>query len=146
VSTETNPALGATLTFDPAASQAKVSGPVVVALQGNNFTDLAAVLIKIKWDPKILRLNQVTPAALLTHDGNISPPSLDIRNDAGEASIEMTRTKDAPGVNGTGALMQFTFTAVGKGASAIAIAAVSPKDSKQQVIAVTAPTAVVMVQ
>jgi hypothetical protein len=109
-------------------------------------TDLAAVPIKIKWDPKILRLNQVTAAALLNQDGSVNSPSLDIRNDAGEASIEISRVTGAAGVNGSGALMQFTFMAVGKGSSAITVTDVNLRDSKQQPIGVTAPSVTVTVQ
>jgi hypothetical protein len=79
---------------------------VTFALQASNVTDL---------DAKIVRLNQIRPAALLSEDGAISPPRLDIRNDAGEASIEMRRMSGAPAINGSGAVMEFSFTAVGKG-------------------------------
>ena len=86
------------LSFVPPTVQAQVSAPVVVGLQVDNASDLAAVPIKLRWDPRILRLNQVTPAGLLAQPGG-NPPSLDIRNDAGEATIEMSR---ATGVNGSG--------------------------------------------
>jgi hypothetical protein len=119
---------------------------VALVLQAEGMTDLAAVPIKIKWDPKVLRLNSVTPAALLSQDGKVNPPSLDIRNDAGEASIEISRAAGAGGVNGAGPLMQFTFMAVGKGSSAITVTEVNPRNSKQQPIGVAAPTVTVVVQ
>ena len=72
-----------------------------------------------------------------------NPPSLDIRNDAGEASVEISRTA---GVNGTGLLMQFTFTAVGKGTSNLSVTELGLRDSQKKPITVTAPSLPVTVQ
>jgi general secretion pathway protein D len=137
---------GPRLSFVPPASQAQLSAPVVVVLQIDNASDLAEVPIKVKWDPKILRLNQVTPAGLLAQSGTAAPPSEDIRNDSGDASIDIHRAPGAAGVNGSGALMQFTFTAIGKGATSISVTEASLKDSKQQAITVVPPTLPVTVQ
>jgi general secretion pathway protein D len=144
--TVTAPASGPTLSLNPATSQAKLSGPVVVTLEVANVTDLAAVPIKLRWDPKTLRLNQATPAALLTKDGSVNPPTLDIRNDSGEATIEMSRVAGAAGVNGSGPLIQLTFTAVGKGSATIAVTEVNLRNSKKEALSATAPSAVVNVQ
>ena len=144
--TVTAPTSGPALSLNPSTLQAKLSGPVVVTLEGANVTDLAAVPIKLRWDPKILRLNQATPAALLTKDGNVNPPTLDIRNDSGEATIEMSRAAGSAGVNGSGPLMQFTFSAVGKGSTSIAVTEVNLRNSKKEAISATAPSAVVNVQ
>lgn len=130
------------LSFVPPTVQALVSAPVVVGLQVDNASDLAGVPIKVQWDPKILRLNQVTPAGLLAQPGG-NPPSLDIRNDAGDASIDMSR---AAGVNGSGLLMQFNFTAVGKGTSTLSVTQISLRNSQQKPISVSAPSLPVTVQ
>lgn len=130
------------LTFVPPAVQAQVSAPVVVGLRAENANDLAGVPVKVRWDPRILRLNQVTPAGLLTEPGG-NPPSLDIRNDAGEATIEMSR---AAGVSGSGLLMQFAFTAVGKGTSTLTVTEVNLRDSQRRPITVAAPSLPVTVQ
>ena len=76
----------------------------------------------------------------------MNAPSLDIRNDAGEASIDMSRLTGAGGVSGSGPLMQLTFMAIGKGATTVAVTEVNLKDSKQQAIKVTPPAATVTVQ
>jgi hypothetical protein len=123
-----------------------VSAPVVILLEASNVTDLAAVPVKLHWDPKVLRLDQVTSAALLNKDGNVNPPTLDIRNDAGEATIELTRVQGSPGVSGAGPLIQCTFTAVGKGATNITASDVNLRNTKQEQISVNAPAVVVNVQ
>ncbi|HLK18369.1 MAG TPA: hypothetical protein VKT81_05405 [Bryobacteraceae bacterium] len=140
------PASGNGLSLNPAVTEARLSAPVVVTLDGANVTDLAVVPVKLHWDPKILRLNQVTAAALLTKDGNVNPPTLDIRNDSGEATIEISRAAGAPGVNGSGPLMQFTFIALAKGSTTITTTDVNLRNSKKEPVASTAPSAVVNVQ
>jgi general secretion pathway protein D len=145
-STPALPASGTGLSFNPAVIEARLSGPVVVTLDGANVTDLAVVPVKVHWDPKILRLNQATAAALLTKDGNVNPPTLDIRNDSGEATIEISRAAGAAGVNGSGPLLQFTFVAVGKGSTTVTTTDVNLRNSKKEPVPATAPSAVVNVQ
>jgi hypothetical protein len=134
------------LSFSPAQVQVALSAPVVVTLQADNVTDLAAAPVKIKWDPKILRLNQAAPGSLLGQGGSVNAPTLDIRNDAGEATIDMSRQAGSGGVSGSGPLIQLTFMAIGKGTGSITITEVNLKDSKQQPISVAAPSVTVTVQ
>jgi len=134
------------LSFLPAQVQVALSAPVVVTLQADNVTDLAAAPVKIKWDPKILRLNQAAPGSLLGQGGNVNAPTLDIRNDAGEATIDMSRLAGSGGVSGSGPILQLTFMAIGKGTGAIAVTEVNLKDSKQQPINVASPSLTVTVQ
>jgi hypothetical protein len=135
-----------TLSFVPPAAQAQLSAPVVVVLQADGITDLSGIPIKLKWDTKILKLNSALPGTLLTRDGTVNQPTLDIRNDAGEASIEMTRAPGAAGVSGSGPLMQFTFVAVSKGSTAITASDAILKNSKGQSTPVAAPSMNVVVQ
>jgi hypothetical protein len=134
------------LAFNPANIQAQLSSPVTISLQARNITDLTSAPVKIRWDPKVLRLEMISPGALLMQDGKIIAPSLDIRNDTGDASIEVNRVAGAGGVNGSGPLLQFTFTAVGKGTTTVSVTEVPLKNSAQQPIAVRGPTVSVTVQ
>jgi len=140
------PASETKLSFSPAQVQVALSAPVVVTLQADNVTDLAAAPVKIKWDPKILRLNQAAPGSLLGQGGSVNAPTLDIRNDAGEATIDMSRLAGSGGVSGSGPLVQLTFMAIGKGTGSITVTEVNLKDSKQQPINVSAPSVTVTVQ
>jgi hypothetical protein len=134
------------LSFSPTPIQVALSAPVVVSLQADNVTDLGGAPVKIKWDPKILRLNQAAPGSLLGQAGSVDAPTLDIRNDAGEATIEMSRRAGTGGVSGSGPILQLTFMAIGKGSTTITVTEVNLKDSKQQPISVAAPTVTVTVQ
>ncbi len=140
------PGGAAALAFNAAKVQAQLSSQVTIALQAQNMTDLASVPVKVRWDPKVLRLEMISPGALLTQDGKILAPSLDIRNDTGDASIEVNRVAGAGGVNGTGPLLQLTFTAVGKGTTTVSVTEATLKNSAQQPIMVQTPSVSVTVQ
>jgi general secretion pathway protein D len=140
------PGAAAGIAFSPATVQAQLSKPVVITLQGQNLTDLASVPVKVRWDPKVLRLEMIAAGALLSQDGKIIAPSLDIRNDTGDASIDVNRVAGAGGVSGNGPLLQFTFTAVGKGTTNVTITEAALKNSSQQPIALQAPPVSVTVQ
>jgi general secretion pathway protein D len=134
------------LSFNPAKVQAQLSGQVVITLQGQNLTDVATVPVKVRWDPKVLRLEMIAPGALLIQDGKITAPSLDIRNDTGDASIGVNRVAGAGGVSGNGPLLTFTFTAVGKGTTNVTVTEAALKNSKEQPIALQVPPVSVVVQ
>jgi general secretion pathway protein D len=140
------PGAAPSIVFNPATVQARVGGQVVISLQGQNLTDVASVPVKVRWDPKVLRLEMISPGLLLTQDGKITAPSLDIRNDTGDASIEVNRVAGANGVNGNGPLLQFTFTAVGKGNTNVTISEAGLKNSAKQPIALQPPQVTVTVQ
>ena len=93
--TPATPGGAASLVFNPATVQAPLSSQVKIVLQAQNMTDLANVPVKVRWDPKVLRLEMISPGALLTEDGKIIAPSLDIRNDTGDATIDVIRLAGA---------------------------------------------------
>ncbi|HTB18073.1 MAG TPA: tetratricopeptide repeat protein [Bryobacteraceae bacterium] len=144
--TPATPGGAAGLVFNPGRVQAPLSSQVKIALEAQNMADLASVPVKVRWDPKVLRLEMITPGALLTQDGKIVSPSLDIRNDTGDASIDVNRIAGAGGVSGTGALLQLTFTAVGKGTTTVSVTEAPLKNAGQQPIVVQAPSVSVTVQ
>jgi hypothetical protein len=76
----------------------------------------------------------------------MNAPTLDIRNDSGDATIEMSRITGAAGASGSGPLIQLTFMAVGKGPTTVTVTEVNLRNSKQQPINVTAPSVTITVQ
>jgi general secretion pathway protein D len=137
----------ARLVFLPPVVSTQVSGAISVTLQAENVQDLfSATPIRIKFDPKQLRLNEITPGELLSRDNQKVNVARDIRNDAGEASITLSRLPGASGVSGSGALATFTFTAIGKGSSPVTLTDFGLKNSQQQPIVVTPPALPVTVQ
>lgn len=134
------------LTFLPPTASIPLSGPLFATLNAQNLTDLfAAGPIRVKWDPKLLRLNQIAPGDFLKQDGQ-NPPIIDIRNDTGEATINITRTPGSAGANGSGVLAQLTFTAIGKGTGTITVTDAALKNSQQVSIAAGLPVLQLTVQ
>lgn len=142
-----NPSGPPLITFMPSSVQTQLSAGVTVTLQFANATDVfAATPLQIKFDPRILRLMDVSAGDLLTRDGQRVNVAKDIRNDAGEASITLTRLPGTSGASGTGALATFTFVAIGKGSTDVTVSDMSLKNSQQQPIVVTPPVLRVNVQ
>jgi general secretion pathway protein D len=131
------PLTGPKLVFSPSPAQAKLGAPFAVTLQVEGAVDLYAAPVKIKWDPKLLRLEQAAPGALLTGDGQKVNAPLDIRNDAGEATVTLTRLPGAPGINGSGSLLVYSFTAIGKGPGTITVTEYGLTNSKKEALTVS---------
>ncbi len=140
------PTMGPRVTFAPAAIETRVANPVVRTLQIENSADIFSVAVRVKWDPKILRLNAIAPGQFLAADGQNLKAPVDIRNDAGEASVTLSRLPGAPGVGGSGPLASFSFTAMAPGTTNITVSELTPKNSKQEAIEVTPPSIAVVVK
>lgn len=141
------PSGGPRLVFLPPAVQTQLSGAITITLQAENVQDLfTASPVRLKWDPKVLRLNEVTPGEFLARDNQRVTSAKDIRNDAGEAWITMNRLPGAGGVNGAGALATFSFSAIGKGSTKVTVTDFGLKNTQLQPIVVTGPEVDVNVQ
>lgn len=135
------------LNFAPAAAQVALSGAVTVSLLVENAKDLAgAAPLRIKFDPKILRLTTVQQGNLLGSDNQQVVFSENTQNDIGEASVTLNRAPGAGGISGTGALVTLTFQAVGKGASPVAITEANLRNAQNQPLLAAPASVVVTVQ
>jgi hypothetical protein len=132
--------------FSPDTVEARVGNPVVPTLTIENAVDVFSVAVRVRWDPKVLRLNSITPGQFLSTDGQKVNSPRDIRNDTGEATINLTRLPGAAGVGGNGPLATFEFTAMSPGATNISVTEITPKNSKQEPIEMTAPAIAVVVK
>ena len=133
------PAGSAKLTFQPEGVETRVSSPVVLTLHVANTTDLFSAPVKIKFDPKLLRLNASTAGAFLSGDGQRVGFSENTLNDTGEATVTLNRLPGAGGLSGSGALVSFTFLAVGKGSANVQVVESNFKNSQMQPISAPGP-------
>jgi general secretion pathway protein D len=128
----------ARMRFAPPSIEAATGAPVSVSVQIDNAADLfSASQIRVKYDPAILRLNDMTPGELFTRDGGKITSVKDIRNEVGEATLTIARAPGTKGISGTGAVLMLNFTAVGKGAGVIAFPDFALKNSQVQPVVVT---------
>ena len=143
----TAPQQGARIQFFPPAVQVSVSAPFTVTVQLEGASDASSVSpLRVKYDPALLRLNDINPGDLLTHDGQRITSVKDIRNDTGEATISISRLLDAPGVSGAGAVATLNFVAVGKGSGTVSVTEAGLKNTKSAAQTVTLASVPVTIQ
>ncbi len=141
------PAGSPVVQFAPTTTQVSLSSAVTATITIDNARDLFSVApIRVKWDPAQLRLSDIAPGDLLSRDGLRVTSVKDIRNDAGEATITITRLPGAGGVKGAGTLATLTFMAVGKGDSKVTVTEIGLKNLQLQPILVAMPEMQVKVQ
>jgi len=116
-----------------------VGGTVPVTVQVNNVADLAALQMSLKYDPKILKINNLIAGDLIKRGGPELVPSRNILNDAGTASIGIARDPSSGGVSGTGGVLTIVFQAVAPGATTVTVPQFTMTGTAGQSIPATAP-------
>jgi general secretion pathway protein D len=134
------------LSFQPASVTARLSQAATVTINLENATDLMGAPLRIKWDPKMLRLNDVTAGTLFASGGQQPIFSRNVRNDEGEVAITLQRMPGATPVSGFGSLVTLIFQAVGQGSTAVSVVEASLRDSKNQPVAVQMASGAVNVE
>jgi general secretion pathway protein D len=115
-----------------------LSATVDVAVAVDGAADLNSAPMQIQFDPKILRLNNVTVGSLM--QGNQQPAfTQNVLNDNGSATIQLSRLPGTGGVSGSGALVNLSFQAVGRGMSTVTVPNLTLSNSQGQAITVANP-------
>jgi general secretion pathway protein D len=132
--------------FTPSNSGAQVGGAVTVQLEIQNANNLIAAPFHLKFNPQVVRLNEVTPGSLLSSDGQPVVFTRNILNDTGDLTVNLNRQPGAPGITGSGTLATFTFQAVGPGATILTFSELGLRDAKSQSIAVPSPQSIITIK
>jgi general secretion pathway protein D len=111
-----------------------------VSLMLDNASDVAAAPIQVVFDPKILKLNDITPGDLM------SKLTKNIQNDAGAAAVQLSLPAGSPGANGSGTLLNLSFSAVGAGTTQITAPNVTLRNSEGAAAATGSPQLTVNVK
>ena len=127
------------VSFFPAQMDATLSGAATVTLRVANITDLNALTAQLKFDPKILRINNVVAGDLIQQTGPPLNPSRNILNDTGDATITIARDPKGPGVSGSGGLVTITFQAVGRGTTTVTLPQLTLKNTPGQPVVTNTP-------
>jgi general secretion pathway protein D len=130
-----------------ATPQEVASGSTVaVSIQVNNAADLAAVQMGLKFDPKILRISNVTGGDLIRRNGPDLVPSRNVLNDSGDATIGIARDPASGGISGSGSVLTIVFQAVGKGPTTLTVPRFTMTGSAGQPIPAQAPALAINVK
>ncbi len=143
---EAAPPAGPGLSFNPPAVKVRRGEIFTVSLVIENATDVFNAPMKFKFDPRFLRLNDVTRGGFLSRDGQQIIFTRNILNDSGDAAIILNRLPGAGGISGAGTLVTLTFQAVAQGATQVTIPDLTIRNSRMQALPVTAPALQVSVE
>jgi general secretion pathway protein D len=132
--------------FVPAQASAELNGTVTVSLMVENAADLAATPMQIRFDPKIVHLNDVARGNLLASDGQQVTFSKNILNDTGEATVNVSRFPTTGGVTGSGSIVTLVFQAVGRGDTVVTVPSLTLRNSQSQAILTANPQLAVHVK
>jgi hypothetical protein len=120
--------------------EATVSSSVTVSVEIDGGHDVASAPMVIHFDPKMLKLNDVTAGDFLAADGQTPVLTKNIQNDAGQATVVLNRPPGMAGVTAPGGvLVKLSFQTVTRGSTTVTIPNLSVRDSQGQVIATGNP-------
>ncbi|MGA3075837.1 MAG: cohesin domain-containing protein [Bryobacteraceae bacterium] len=140
------PQANASVNFVPAQVETIMGGSFSVNLVMANATDLFSAPLQIKFDPKVLKLNDVAQGNLMASDGQQATFTKNIQNDTGEADITLNRLPGTGGITGSGMLVTLSFTTLARGATSVSAPAFSPSNSQGQPISNSSPLLTVNVR
>jgi general secretion pathway protein D len=133
------PAAPARVVFNPGAVEAAAGGTVTVSLAVENVTDLFSAPLRFKFDPNVLRLDEVTRGGFLSGDGRDVLFTRNIQNTTGDVTINLRRNTGVSGLSGSGTLVTLTFQVIGKGVTTVTAPGLSFLDSRGQGILSASP-------
>jgi general secretion pathway protein D len=134
----------ARVSFQPATMDSALGSAVTVTLYGDNITDMISAALQLKFDPKILRINNIVAGDLPQRNTGAMEPSKNILNDSGSADMSLSRGPNDGGISGAGGLFTVVFQAVGRGNTTVSVSSVSLTASTGQPINATAPPPLVV--
>ncbi len=149
---------GAPLPFLPLGASARVmftpgtisvgpNTPFTVNVELDGAADATAISpLRVKWDPAVLRLTDIMPGELLSRDGGAVSSIKDVRNEAGEATLNLTRSVAGAGISGTGPVAFLNFVAVAPGNGSVTVTEMGLKNSQAQAVPVALGSVSVAVQ
>jgi general secretion pathway protein D len=133
------PAAPARVVFTPGGVEAASGGTVTVSLAVENVTDLFSAPLRFKFDPNVLRLDDVTRGNFLAGDGRDVLFTRNIQNNTGDVTINLRRNTGVGGLSGSGTLVTLTFQVIGKGVTTVTAPGLSFLDSRGQGILSASP-------
>jgi hypothetical protein len=119
------------LTFAPVTVEtAAGGGTFTVSLVAANAAALGSSPVLVQFDPKIVRLNDVSAGDLLSRAGAV--PLKNIQNDTGSATIQISPGAAPGGLQGAGQVLTLTFSAVAAGTTQIVAPNLDPANPGRQ--------------
>ena len=131
------PGAGARFRFDPAAPQVAAGEQVSVNVLIEGVEQIFGVPMRFGWDPKVVSLAEIKKGTFLQGDGPDLIFSRNIRNDVGQAAINISRFPGTGGADGGGLLVTLVIEGVAGGSTTLKARATGARDATGQPVQVT---------
>jgi hypothetical protein len=129
----------ARLSFLPGNSvDTQLGQSVTVTVYAENIKDMMNAAAKLQFDPKILRVTNISAGDLPQQGGASVRPSQNILNDSGQAEVSFSRET---GVSGSGGLFSIVLQAVGRGNTMLSLSGLSMRGANGQPVPSNTPPA-----
>jgi hypothetical protein len=140
------PVVPTQLLFRPATVQVQPGATFTLQLDADNARDLFAAPFHLKFDPQVLKLQEIQAGTLLSSDGQKIIFTRNILNDSGDATVNLNRLPGTSGVSGSGTLAVFTFQATKAGTATVTFSEISPRNSQMQPVTKDVPQAAITIK
>ncbi len=107
-----------------------LGGPLQVTLNIDAADDLSKAPVKIEYDQQLLKLISATSGGMMAADGQKENLVMDL----GRGEVAISRPAGAPGVKGSGTLLNLTFIALAKGDAAVRVSEAKLVNSKNEAL------------
>ncbi len=134
------------LTFLQPSTSVAMGAPLTVTLQADNVSNLFSAPVRLKFDPKVLRVTSVSAGTLMNGDGGKIDFTPTIVNETGDIAVNLSRAPGIGGVSGSGPVLSVSFQAVGKGETKVQVIDAGFRTTQLAPVAVGAPAMSVNVQ
>jgi general secretion pathway protein D len=134
------------LVLRPWQAEVQTGATFTLQLDVDDARDLFAAPFRLKFDPQLLRLQEVKAGGFLSTDGQKIIFTRNILNDTGDATVNLNRLPGTAGVSGTGTLATFTFTAVKPGTALITFSDLVARNPQMQAISQDVPHAAITIK
>ncbi len=140
------PAAPTHLVFRPSSVQVQTGATFALQLDADDARDLFAAPLHLKFDPHVLKLQEVTAGSLLSSDKQKVIFTRNILNDTGDATVNLSRPPGTGGVSGSGALVVFTFQAARPGKAVVTFSELGARNSQSQPVSSDMPQAAIAIR
>ena len=130
------PGAAPTLRFEPANPQVGVGETVAVNIFVDNANQLFGLPLRFGFDPKLVRLADITKGTFLQGDGQDLIFSKNIRNEVGQAAVNISRFPGTGGVDGAGLVVIVTIEGVAGGQMTLRVSPAGSRDATGQRVSI----------
>jgi len=138
---------GVKIRFNPSQMESRINSTISIAVVIEGGSDIVAAPMTIRYDSKMLRLDDVTAGDFMAADGQTPVLNKNIQQDLGQAQIVLNRIPGTAGVSGpAGVLLNLKFQAIGRGPTKVSIPTIAVRNSQGQTLATGNPEFTVRIQ